>query len=122
MGFTTGFIGGLTLTTSVLYVTLSIHRQNRLSQSAFLRNQAIALNNFSDPQPLAPPPTARETRLNWSETWKDRWNTELENGVRRLYAVNWNEVRDDTERAVARAWESAVGKAREEASKAEEGK
>ncbi|KAF2231230.1 hypothetical protein EV356DRAFT_437873, partial [Viridothelium virens] len=104
MGFTTGFIGGVTLTTSLLYLSIAIHQRNRAAQSTLLRHQAATLNNFVEPAPLPSLPTTWEARLNWSEAWKDRWNAELENAVRRLYAVDWNGVRDGLEDGAAALW------------------
>ncbi|KAI9664729.1 MAG: hypothetical protein M1821_006177 [Bathelium mastoideum] len=115
MGFTTGFIGGITLTTSILYLTISVHQRNRATQSAFLRHQAATLNNFIEPALPSPPPTSRETRVNWTETWKDRWNAELENAVRKLYAIDWDKVREGVEDRTAALWAAAFRKAREEA-------
>ena len=133
MGFTTGFvhlprlvsitillttnpqIGGVTLTTSLLYLTVSIHQRNRAAQSMLLRHQAATLNNFVEPPPSLPLSTAREARVNWAETWKDRWNAELENATRRFYTVNWNEVRDGFESRVATLWARAFREAMDEA-------
>ncbi|KAB8606250.1 hypothetical protein FH972_025880 [Carpinus fangiana] len=82
MGFTTGLVllpnphlsshfhantiwsqlGGITLTTGTLYLTLHLHRQNRLYQATLLRQQSMLLNNIVDPPLPGPPPVDREVR------------------------------------------------------------
>ncbi|KAJ9642515.1 hypothetical protein H2199_004896 [Coniosporium tulheliwenetii] len=104
MGFATGFIGGLTLTTSVLYLSVYIHRQNRLNQSLYLRQSHLILTSLIEPPPPSTPPRAREARPSLVETVKDRWNGEIEGLVRRALSVDWNGVREGMERAVARGW------------------
>jgi len=97
MGFTTGLISGTTFTALTIYLTLSLHTHNRLTQAALLRQQASVLTNIIDPQPPAPPPTARLERAGILETVKDRWNGELERAVRNVYGMDWKKVREETE-------------------------
>ncbi|KAL2349582.1 hypothetical protein BJ546DRAFT_821338, partial [Cryomyces antarcticus] len=101
MGFTTGFIGGITLTSSVLYLSLAIHHRNRLHQALLLRQQSLVLSNIVEPAPPAPLPTSREVRGGLLETAKDRWNGELAGLVRRMQYMDWNAVRDGMEESVS---------------------
>ncbi|KAF1820066.1 uncharacterized protein K489DRAFT_433548 [Dissoconium aciculare CBS 342.82] len=113
MGFTTGLLGGFTLTASVLYLSAQYHTRNRINQAALIKQQAAVLNNIVDPQPLPPPPPFREVRGGTWETAKDKWNAELENGVRRLQSVDWNAVQDNIEETVSALYRKAFVKARE---------
>ncbi|KAF1991100.1 hypothetical protein K402DRAFT_450743 [Aulographum hederae CBS 113979] len=91
MGFTSGLIGGFTVTASLLYLSVAIHQQNRLRQSASLRQQALVLTNIVEPLPVAPPPTSREARTSIVEQAKDRWNADVERTVRWVASVDWND-------------------------------
>ncbi|KAF2013860.1 hypothetical protein BU24DRAFT_452668 [Aaosphaeria arxii CBS 175.79] len=97
MGFTTGFLGGFTLTSAVLYLTVALHQQNRATQAALLRQQRSVLTSVIEPQPPAPEPTSREAPVGVTEMAKDRWNRELEGVVRRVYNTDWRRVREDVE-------------------------
>ena len=48
MTFTTGFVGGVTLTYSLLYLGLHMHRHNRMQQHLMLKQQTLLLNSFFD--------------------------------------------------------------------------
>ncbi|OCK81915.1 hypothetical protein K432DRAFT_294394 [Lepidopterella palustris CBS 459.81] len=104
MGFATGFIGGLTLTSATFYLTLSLHTRNRLQQAALLRQQSLILTNIVDPQPQPPPPTARLERAGMVETAKDRWNGELEGLVRRVQTTDWRAEREQWEDRLGKVW------------------
>ncbi|ORY08917.1 hypothetical protein BCR34DRAFT_626007 [Clohesyomyces aquaticus] len=97
MGVTTGFLGGFTLTSAILYLSISLHTRNRVTQAALLRQQSNVLTNIVDPQPPAPEPVAREVPVGLAEMAKDRWNRELEGAVRRIYNTDWRRVREETE-------------------------
>ncbi|KAH7125779.1 hypothetical protein B0J11DRAFT_615106 [Dendryphion nanum] len=97
MGFTTGFLGGFTLTSAVLYLSISLHQKNRATQAALLRQQRFVLTNTVEPQPPAPEPLPREVPVGLAEMAKDRWNRELEGVVRRIYETDWRKVRETAE-------------------------
>ncbi|KAI9835527.1 MAG: hypothetical protein M1819_001978 [Sarea resinae] len=120
MGFTSAFLSSATLTTGVLYLTLTIHQRNRAQQSLLLRQQAQILNGIIDPQAPPPPPSARVEQAGWLESAKDRWNEELAEAVWRLQHVDWTKVRNDTEDKVATAWGKMMQTSREEAKQLEE--
>ncbi|KAJ8059661.1 hypothetical protein OCU04_011310 [Sclerotinia nivalis] len=107
MGFTTGFTGGVTLTLSLAYLTVLAHQRNRASQSLHLHHQSFVLTSLLEKQPIPPPKTrselAREERSTIVEAAKDRWNAEIENGVRWIQRTDWEGVRDGIEGAVSRA-------------------
>ncbi|KAF2269265.1 hypothetical protein CC78DRAFT_564981 [Lojkania enalia] len=97
MGFTTGFLGGFTLTSSILYLTISLHTRNRFTQASLLRQQRQVLNNVIEPEPPAPEPMAREVPVGLSEMAKDRWNRTIEGMVRKVYETDWRRVREGVE-------------------------
>jgi len=97
MGFSAGFLGGVALTSSILYLSVAIHRQNRLRQSALLSQQNLILRGIVQPEPPALAPTIRETRAGVVEFAKDRWNGEIEGLVRKVNNTDWNEVRSELE-------------------------
>ncbi|KAJ4365258.1 hypothetical protein N0V83_008877 [Neocucurbitaria cava] len=101
MGFTTGFLGGVTLTSAVLYLTISLHTQNRIQQAALLRQQRAVLTGFYEPKVQEPEPTSREVPVGLAEMAKDRWNRQLESAVRGLYNTDWRRLRESAEDRVS---------------------
>jgi len=97
-------LGGLTLTTTITYLTLSTHRMNRHHQALLLRQQSHTLLNIVEPLPPSPPPVARLARAGLLETIKDRWNGELENLVRRVQTTDWAKVRERSEERIGMVW------------------
>ncbi|KAI9796529.1 MAG: hypothetical protein M1833_006093 [Piccolia ochrophora] len=110
MGFTAGFFGGLTLTTTVLYLTLHTHHVNRLHQSQILKQSHALLGAVLEKQrpDLYPSPEPRLQRVNLVETAKDRWNAELAGAVDWMYRVDWRRVRAGVERGGGRVWSRIV--------------
>jgi MICOS complex subunit MIC12 len=105
MGFTTGFLGGATLTYSLLYLGLYIHRANRNVQRSLLSQQATILNSVVEPLPPLPEPPAYEVRrAGIAEELKDRWNREVEKLVRNVQQTDWTAVREDAEQKIAGAF------------------
>ncbi|KAE9377960.1 hypothetical protein N431DRAFT_366058 [Stipitochalara longipes BDJ] len=123
MGFTTGFTGGVTLTLGIAYLTVLAHERNRRAQAEALRSQSRVLTSLLEPSPVPPPQSraelAREERSSLTETLKDRWNSEVENAVRRVQGTDWNKVREGMEGTVARLLGSALLKSREGIEEAE---
>lgn len=115
MGFTTGLLGGATLTYSILYLTLYVHKTNRSAQHTLLSQSHILLNSAVEPlSPLPEPPAYEVRKTSLTEELKDRWNGEIENAVRRLQTTDWDEVRQRWERRIGnvfqRVSESDAGK------------
>ncbi|EHY56798.1 hypothetical protein ABEF92_001294 [Exophiala dermatitidis] len=105
MGFTTGFLGGLTLTYSILYYSLYVHRANRSVQRTLVSQSATLLNSAVDPPPELPDPPAYEVRkAGLAEELKDRWNTEIEKLVHNFQETDWAEKRALLEEQVVAAW------------------
>lgn len=132
MGFTTGFVrpqpawqiaqdtdnrfqlGGVTLTTTLIYLSLAVHERTRLKQANLLRQQSLILNNLVSPAAPASLSTARTTgQTGLAERLKERWNSELEQNVRKVYSVDWHAVREDAEERVAGIWGRVMEKSRE---------
>ncbi|KAF2153035.1 hypothetical protein K461DRAFT_293332 [Myriangium duriaei CBS 260.36] len=113
MGFTTGFLGGITLTTTLIYLSLAVHERTRLRQAELLRQQALILNNAVSPAGLPASTTARTAIPGLQERLRDRWNAELEGNLRKVYAVNWRGVREELEDRVAGVWGRAMAGTRE---------
>ncbi|KAL6707218.1 hypothetical protein ACN47E_004765 [Coniothyrium glycines] len=97
MGFTTGFIGGVTLTSAVLYLTVALHTQNRATQAALLRQQRQVLTGFYEPKQPEPEPANRVVPVGVAEMAKDRWNRELETIVQKIYTTDWRRKREEAE-------------------------
>ncbi|KAH8730152.1 hypothetical protein GQ44DRAFT_607337 [Phaeosphaeriaceae sp. PMI808] len=97
MGFTTGFLGGVTLTSAVLYLTISMHTQTRMQQAALLRQQRQVLADFYEPKQPEPEPTPRVVPVGLVEMAKDRWNRSLEESIRKVYNTDWRRVREEAE-------------------------
>ena len=86
--------GGITLTTSVLYLSLSIHQRNRAYQSALLRQQSLLLTSLVEPVPEPPePPRYIVDKPSIVEQFKDGWNSEIEGAVRWFNSRDWAVMR-----------------------------
>jgi altered-inheritance-of-mitochondria protein 5 len=90
-------LGGFTLTSAILYLSISLHAQNRATQAALLRQQRHVLTNVYDPKELEAEPAYREVPVGLAEMAKDRWNRELESVVRKAYGTDWRKVRESAE-------------------------
>lgn len=69
---------------------------------------------FVEPPLPPPPPRAREVRLSWTETAKDRWNSEIEGLVRKVENLDWDAARTTLEDRIANIWAKAMRRTREE--------
>lgn len=106
MGFTTGFLGGLTLTYSLLYLSVYVHRSNRTHQSLLLRQQARLLNsNIDPPESEYEPPTYRTEQAGLEEQLKDRWNREVEKLTRAAQETDWEALRIRWEQRIGNAFD-----------------
>jgi len=112
MGFTAGFLGGVTLTASVLYLGVSVHRSNRAYQSTLVSQQSRILTNLIDGTPPPPRDYQRKT-AGVSEMAKDKWNGEIEGLVRRAYETDWVAVGHQWETRAAAAWGNLRKQAKE---------
>jgi altered-inheritance-of-mitochondria protein 5 len=94
-------LGGFTLTSAILYLSLSLHQQNRATQAALLRQQRNVLTNFYEPKEPEKEPRAREVPIGLAEMAKDRWNRVLEESVHTAYNTDWRRVRESAEDRVS---------------------
>jgi altered-inheritance-of-mitochondria protein 5 len=90
-------LGGVTLTSAVLYLSVSMHTQNRMQQAALLRQQRQVLADFYEPKTPEPEPAPRVVPVGLVEMAKDRWNRSLEESIRKVYTTDWRRVREDAE-------------------------
>jgi len=105
MAFSSGAFAGLTLTATGLYLTLLTHQRHRVRQAHLLNQQTLLLNSILDPGivPVEDAPRFALQRLDWVETWKDRWNGEVESAVRYAQELRWDSAREGLEEKL-RAW------------------
>ncbi|KAJ5568825.1 hypothetical protein N7450_011311 [Penicillium hetheringtonii] len=110
MGFFTGFISGFALTTSALYITVTIHRINRLEQRRVIRDQVDQINWLASsigaydrrnlpeetPRRLEDRFPKQNDTVTIKEVLKHRWNTEVEKVARKAHETKWEDVRDAT--------------------------
>jgi altered-inheritance-of-mitochondria protein 5 len=64
-----------------------------------LNQQHMLLNSIVDPEiiPIEDAPRFVVKRANWTEAWKDRWNSEVEGAIRWCQNVEWDTVRQGLE-------------------------
>ncbi|KAG2414083.1 hypothetical protein HFD88_003274 [Aspergillus terreus] len=107
MGFISGFFSGFALTTSVLYLSIQVHRSNRLEQRNLIREQTQLLNWLASPtgaydrrlipievrQPEKKDP-AEPPRYPMKDLLKHRWNEEVQTLARKAVETRWEDVRD----------------------------
>ena len=76
-----------------------MHQRHRTRQSQMLGQQALLLNSIIEPEivPVEDAPRFAVRRANWTETWKDRWNAEVEGAVRWCQSIQWDDVRAGAE-------------------------
>lgn len=106
-------LGGFTLTTTVLYLSLAVHNQTRLRQSALLHQQAHILNSITEPEATLAPQRNREVKAGLVETAKDMWNAELEREVRLLQNVDWHSLWERTEENISSLYRKAFQSGRD---------
>lgn len=105
---------GFALTTSVLYITIQVHRSTRLEQKSAIRGQTktidwLASSRGAYDRRLLPKDdediTSRERALAASKSpmkdqLKHQWNEEVRLLARKAYETRWEDVRD----AAAEGW------------------
>ncbi|RKF54874.1 hypothetical protein OnM2_094042 [Erysiphe neolycopersici] len=105
MGFSRSFMSSATLTTGIIYLTLHSHQQNRRSQAAALHSQSQVLNSLleSKSEPLMNSEShkiSRNKSNNFLQTFKIRWNEEIENIFWWIHSEESSEVRNEAERSI----------------------
>ena len=116
-------LGGVTLTYSVLYLTIYLHKANRNVQHTILQQSNGLLNLVVEPpEPIPDPPAYEIRRAGLSEQLKDRWNDEIEKMVHKVQTTDWTEQREIYEQKIATAWSTLrqTEQAQQLASKAKE--
>lgn len=121
MTFLAGFFSGFALTTSLLYVTLQVHRSNRLDQRNVIQEQVQLLHSLASPagaydRRFAPenvPSTSRSpskengkksTQPSFEELLKHRWNREVEILARKAHESRWEDVKT----TAVEGWKAAI--------------
>lgn len=98
-------LGGATLTYSVLYLTIYLHKANRNVQHTLLQQSAGLLNaTIEPPAPVPDPPPYEVKRAGLSEQLKDGWNSEVERIVQKIQTTDWTEQRYIYEQKISNAW------------------
>lgn len=112
-------LGGFAFTSSVLYVTVHVHRSTRIAQRKAIREQVdqidwlVSSSGAYDRHnlPVDIPRRRREeleaqkqAEPTMKEILKQRWNTEVENLTRKAYETRWQDIRD----ATADGWKAAT--------------
>jgi MICOS complex subunit MIC12 len=124
-------LGGVTLTYSILYLSLYLHRTNRTYQHTLLSQQSMLLTSLLDPQQPSSSPSSsfssttprsrsrytiypetleveERRKESLAEVLKERWNAEVEGMVRRVEETDWREVRERWERRGVNIWRNVV--------------
>ncbi|KAJ5827669.1 hypothetical protein N7447_004432 [Penicillium robsamsonii] len=119
MGFFTGFVGGFAFTSSVLYITIQVHRSTRISQRNAIHTQVEQIDWLTSsagaydrrflPEDM---PRRRREELEaqkqaeptMKEILKHRWNKEVEVLTKKAYETRWEDVRG----AASEGWKAAV--------------
>ncbi|EKV12655.1 DNA polymerase epsilon subunit B [Penicillium digitatum] len=119
MGFFTGFFSGFAFTSSVLYITVQVHRSTRVSQRKAIHAQVEQIDWLTSSAgaydrrflPEEVPRWRREEleahnqpEPTMKETLKHKWNKEVEVLTRKAHETTWEDVRD----AAADSWKAAA--------------
>ncbi|KAL2841111.1 hypothetical protein BJX68DRAFT_246013 [Aspergillus pseudodeflectus] len=111
MGFFAGFFSGFALTTSMLYLTIQVHKSNRLAQKQAIREQTQAISYLAlsrgayDRRLLPADRDAEEVSAQvmgvggasgsgMRDQLKHQWNEEVRKLARKAYESRWEDVRD----------------------------
>ncbi|OQE37789.1 hypothetical protein PENCOP_c009G00336 [Penicillium coprophilum] len=119
MGFFTGFVGGFAFTSSVLYITIQVHRSTRISQRKAIHAQVeqidwLTASAGAYDRRFLPADISRRQREEleaqklaeptMKEILKHRWNKEVEVLTKKAYETRWEDVRE----AASEGWKAAV--------------
>ncbi|KAJ5939450.1 hypothetical protein N7466_002584 [Penicillium verhagenii] len=118
MGFFAGFCSGFALTSSVLFITVQVHRTNRLEQRRAIREQVDQINWLASsagaydrrfapqdiPRRLEDRLHKRDEQVTMKEVLKHRWNQEVEKVAKKAHETRWEDVRD----TAVNGWRSAT--------------
>ncbi|KAJ5714231.1 uncharacterized protein N7483_011412 [Penicillium malachiteum] len=108
MGFFAGFFSGFALTSSVLYITIQVHRTNRLEQRRVIREQVDQISWLASsagvydrrfapadvPRRIEDRHSKKEEEITMKEVLKHRWNQEVEKLARKAHETRWEDIRD----------------------------
>ncbi|KAJ5145540.1 uncharacterized protein N7515_000104 [Penicillium bovifimosum] len=119
MGFFTGFLGGFAFTSSVLYVTIQVHRSTRISQRKAIRDEVAQIDWLNSsagaydrrflPEDI---PRRRREELEeqkraeptMKEILKHKWNKEVEILSKKAHETKWEDVRN----TAANGWKAVA--------------
>ena len=88
-----------------LFFTIHSPGQSQVPTHITLSQQSTLLNSVIEPLPSMPEPPAYEVqKAGMVEMLKDRWNSEVENMVRRAQTTDWDKVRESWESRVGSVW------------------
>ncbi|EPS31799.1 hypothetical protein POX_d06008 [Penicillium oxalicum] len=118
MNFVSGFASGFALTTSVLYITVTVHRATRLEQRRQIREQVHQINWLAasagaydrrflpehKPRNLEDVESSKESEITIKDVLKHRWNQEVGNFARNANGNRWEVVKD----AASRGWDDVL--------------
>ncbi|KAJ5880653.1 uncharacterized protein N7473_011706 [Penicillium subrubescens] len=108
MNFVSGFFSGFALTTSVLYITITVHRATRLEQRRQIREQVDQINWLAasagaydrrffpehKPRSLEERKSQKEDQITLKDVLKHRWNQEVGNFARNAHGNRWESVKE----------------------------
>ncbi|KAJ5490488.1 hypothetical protein LT330_008531 [Penicillium expansum] len=119
MGFFTGFLGGFAFTSSVLYITVQVHRSTRISQRKAIHAQVEQIDWLTSSagaydRRFLPEDISRRRREEleaqnqpeptMKEILKHKWNKEVEVLTKKAHETTWEDMRD----AAAEGWKAAA--------------
>lgn len=108
MGFSSSFISGFTLTSTVVWLSLLHHQRSRSHQASILHASSQRLETLVDPQLTSTLATMNDENYSgglregindyrlmdrgYWERFKDGWNRELESGMQRVLGSSFSNV------------------------------
>jgi MICOS complex subunit MIC12 len=106
-------LGGFTLSVSLLYISIQVHRSNRIRQRNAIREQTAIINGLAspagayyrefaspikasrqDPASSEAPIAPTEKQPSKEDYLKHQWNKEIERLALKAFAFKWENVRD----------------------------
>ncbi|MDI1487310.1 MAG: hypothetical protein OHK93_006579 [Ramalina farinacea] len=108
MGFSSSFISGFTLTSTIIYLSLLHHQRSRSHQASILHASSQRLETLINPQLTSNLATMHDENYSgglregihdyrlvergYMERFKDGWNRELGAGMQRVLGSNFGSV------------------------------